>query len=116
MSPDHGWDGYEAGGREVVRRGSEPPIRWLVTRSPNAEKHPVLAKIRCHAESITTPRPPRARRRFGPDAEGLETRNLLSFMMYQYVPLHRAAAIGSARGDSGTAGSSSLGPASGYTP
>ena len=50
----------------------------------------MLAKIRRHAESTPTRR---ARRRYGPRAEGLETRNLLS-MIYQYDRLHPMVADG----------------------
>jgi hypothetical protein len=70
------------------------------------------AKIRRHAESTPTRR---TRRRYGPDAEGLETRKLLS-MMYQYGRLHPMVANGPTPGEFRAAGSNSLAPASGYLP
>src|SRR5262249_124804 len=70
-----------------------------------------------HAESIPTRRPRRARRRFGPDAEGLETRNLLSaMMMYEYDRLHLVAAIGPKPGRFGTADLGDPSPVGGYDP
>jgi hypothetical protein len=60
----------------------------------------MLAETRRHAKSTPTRRP---RRRYGPDAEGLETRNLLSSMTYQYHQLHPVAAIGPRLGAFGAA-------------
>jgi hypothetical protein len=76
----------------------------------------MLAKIRRHAESILTRRPRRARRRFGPDAEGLEMRNLLSSMMYPYGRFHPLAALSPASGHFRTAGMSEPSPVGGYEP
>jgi len=73
----------------------------------------MFTKIRRHTTSTPTRR---TRRRFGPHAEGLETRNLLS-EMYQYVRLHPTVADGPTPGEFGAAGSSSVAPpASGYLP
>src|SRR3954465_4254703 len=116
MSPDPGWDGCEAGGRNVARRGSGPPKRWRDTRSPTDEKDSMLAKIRRHARSIPTHRVRRAHRRFGPVAEGLETRNLLSSMTYRYGRLHPATAIGPGARSAGAAGVRSPSPPVGYRP
>ena len=76
----------------------------------------MLTKISRRLESIPTRGPRRARRRYGPDAEGLETRNLLSAMMYQYGRPHAAAAISPTFGDSGTADVSNPSPLVGYRP
>jgi len=72
----------------------------------------MFTKTSRHAKSTPTRR---TRRRYGPQAEGLETRNLLS-MMYQYGRLHPMVANTPTPGEFGVAGSSSLAPASGYLP
>jgi hypothetical protein len=75
----------------------------------------MLAKKRLHHDSLPTRRLRRVRRRYGPNTEGLETRNLLSSMMYHYVPLHTPAAIGPTHGFTGTVDVSDPSPL-GYGP
>jgi subtilase family serine protease len=74
------------------------------------------AKLRRQAESIPTRRPRRPRRRCAPVAEGLEARNLLSSMMYQYDRLHPAIANGPTSAHFVSAGVSNPSPLPGYRP